>query len=110
MSSKSRKPKGNGGKPMSPQDKLQAAPQQQQAAPQGQRPERQFLIGEAVLTELVQYIQAVPSGSMPGGAAIKLFMTCQQLPELAPDGQGSFALKRSPQLAAAAPQPQETDG
>ena len=109
MSSKSKKPtRGNGSKPMSPQEKLQAAPPQPQGQP-GQRPERQFLIGEAVLTELVQYIQAVPSGSMPGGAAIKLFMACQQLPELASDGRGSFALKKAQQQAAAAPV-QETDG
>jgi hypothetical protein len=90
MSSKSKR--GNGKKAAQPQEKLMAQPPQQ-------RTERQFLVGESTLTELVQYIQAVPSGNMPGGAAIKLFMACQQLPELQTDGSGSFTLKPPPGMA-----------
>ncbi len=114
MSSKSRK-KGNGaGRPVSPQDKLQAPPPQQVTTPTGEkRPERQFIIGEVAMQEILQYVQQAPTGNMPGGAAIKVFVTIQQLPELEPDGEGAFHLKAPPQLnlpQMAAAQAEESDG
>jgi hypothetical protein len=86
---------------------MRKAPQQPATLPTPQPgAPKVFLISEALVSDILKYVQNVPSGNMTGGVVIQLFAGLQQLPEVQGDGKGTFYVKpQVPQGMPAAPAP-----